>query len=399
MRVVLNAYTTIGNKTGIGRYTEELLRCLRDRLSSEELFAYPHSWVRKLRSKWKSNTVSERAPTEASTVQKRAWPSPRRTAVSLLRPIGHGVLWAYDKSVMRKGKFDLYHEPNYIPIACDLPTVVTVHDLSIVRHPEWHPAERVAFFEKHFERGLRQACHFFTDTEHARREMVDLLQIPASKITCTYCGTRPDLRPMTEEEYRPVLDRLGLPEKYLLHVGTIEPRKNLLRLMRAYVDLPAPLRERYPLVLVGQWGWKFDETADYFHAMAKHKGVIQTGFLPDADLPAVYNGARALVFPTLYEGFGIPPVEMMGCGGAVLASTAGAVAEVVGSHASLIRPENVEGWRDAMRRVLTDDEWWQGLRQGVVQRANRFTWDRTAEETLRIYRQMTGEGIRATLAA
>ena len=87
-------------------------------------------------------------------------------------------------------------------------------------------------------------------------------------------------------------------------------------------------------MLVGQWGWGYDETAEFFHATAKHKGVIQTGFLPDADLPAVYNGARALVFPTLYEGFGIPAVEMMGCGGAVLASTAGAVAEVVGSQHS-----------------------------------------------------------------
>jgi alpha-1,3-rhamnosyl/mannosyltransferase len=311
--------------------------------------------------------------------------------ISALRPMGHGLLWMYNRSLLRPSRFDLYHEPNYIPIPCDIPTVVTIHDLSIVRHPEWHPPERVDFFERNLPRGLRQAQHFFTDTEHARREMIELLNIPTERITCSYCGTRGDLAPMTEAEYRPVLRRLGLPKQYLLHVGTIEPRKNLLRLMRAYVDLPGSLREKFPLVLVGQWGWRFDETADFFHSTAKHKGVIQTGFLPDADLPAVYNGARALVFPTLYEGFGIPAVEMMGCGGAVLASTAGAVAEVVGSHGTLIHPEDVEGWRDAIQRVLTDDEYWKGLRRSAMTQAGRFTWERTAEATVRVYREIVGE--------
>jgi len=381
MRVVLNASTTIGPKTGIGQYTEEVLRCLRERLALDELFAFPHAWIRKL-----SSALRRGGATPAGS----AAPSISGNVRTLFKPLARALRNAYARTILRPSRFDLYHEPNYNPVECDIPTVTTIHDLSIIVHPEWHPKERLAYFEKHFARGLRQARHFLADSEYARREMIELLNIPASKITCAYCGIRPGFAPLPDYEYRPVLRRLGLPDNYLLHVGTIEPRKNLLRLMRAYVDLPSEIRGKHPLVLAGQWGWRCDETALYFHSTARHQGVIQTGYLPDEDLPAVYNGARALVFPTLYEGFGIPVVEMMGCGGAVLASNTGAVAEVADGHADLIEPENIAGWRDAMQRVLTDDDWWKRLRTGVVERARQFSWDRTADATLSVYRQVLG---------
>lgn len=388
MRVLINAYTTIGNKTGVGRYTAELIRCLRAELTPEELFEYPHGWVRKLRGNWKQKTGSSPGP----AAEKSGWrmPSPKRLAIDIARPFGHALLWLYDKAVLRPSKFDLYHEPNFMPIRCDVPTVATIHDLSILRHKEWHPPARVKWFEANLDLALRQTSHFFTVTEHAKGEMVELLNVPADRVTCTYNGVRADLSPLSEGEYLPALQRLNLQPGYLLHVGTIEPRKNLLRLMKAYVDLPSALRDKHPLVLAGQWGWHFEEIAEFYEKVGKHNGVRQLGFVADADLPALYNGARALVFPTLYEGFGIPAVEMMGCGGVVLASTADAVVEVVGRNACLIEPEDTEGWRDAMERVITDYNWWQALRGGVVERARKFTWERCAEKTLDVYRKMTG---------
>lgn len=399
MRVVINASTTIGNKTGVGRHTEELIRCLRDQMAPEELFAYPHGWVRCLRSKWKQHTAPGPSLGESAGARWHL-PSPWRLAINVARPVGHAVLWFYDRSVMRQSKFDLYHEPNFMPIRCDVPTVVTIHDLSILRHPEWHPPVRVKWFEANLPNALKQAIHFFTVTEHAKREMINLLGVPAEKITCTYNGVRDDLSPLEEAEIFPTLKKLNLPPGYLLHVGTIEPRKNLLRLMQAYVDLPAKLREKHPLVLAGQWGWHFEEIAEYYEAVGKHKGVRQLGFVADADLPVLYNGARALVFPTLYEGFGIPAVEMMGCGGAVLASKAEAVAEVVGRNACLIDPEDAEGWRDAMERVCTDDFWWESLRGSTEERARQFTWQRCAEKTLAVYRRLTSnEGVETKRSA
>jgi alpha-1,3-rhamnosyl/mannosyltransferase len=161
--------------------------------------------------------------------------------------------------------------------------------------------------------------------------------------------------------------------------------------MQAYCDLPAVLRQRWPLLLVGGWGWKTEEVAEFYHSRARHKGVIHVGYVAEEHVAAVYNGARALVSPTLYEGFGMPPVEMLACGGAVLASRIGPHAETLGAHACLVAPEDIGGWRDAMRRVLTDDDWWRGLREGGEEAARPFTWGRCAADTLRVYHAVAGE--------
>jgi alpha-1,3-rhamnosyl/mannosyltransferase len=164
----------------------------------------------------------------------------------------------------------------------------------------------------------------------------------------------------------------------------------VLRLLRAYCDLPAPLREAWPLLLVGGWGWNTADVAAYFHDEARHRGVLHLGYIADEFLPALYSGARALVYPTLYEGFGLPPLEMMACGGAVLASTAGAVREIVGSKAHLTDAEDIAGWRAALARVVQDDDWWRQLRRGVEAVARPFTWDHCAADTLRVYRTVAG---------
>ena len=193
-----------------------------------------------------------------------------------------------------------------------------------------------------------------------------------------------------EAQVAPVLRQLGLPPRYLLYLGTIEPRKNLLRLLRVYCSLPDAVRSRWPLLLVGGWGWNAGDVAEYLHDEARHRGVTHLGYVADADLPLLYNGARALAFPSLYEGFGLPPVEMLACGGAVLASTAGAVAEMVRGQGHLIAAEDEDGWRSALQRVVTDDEWWQALRRGAVVAARPYTWENCARATLGVYRKVCG---------
>jgi alpha-1,3-rhamnosyl/mannosyltransferase len=173
-------------------------------------------------------------------------------------------------------------------------------------------------------------------------------------------------------------------------VGTIEPRKNVLMLLRAYCSLPARLRAVWPLVLVGGWGWNSVDVADFYHREARARGVIYRGYVPDKYLAAVYNGARALVFPSHYEGFGLPPLEMMACGGAVLASTAGALTETLGSQADFICASDVDGWRRSMARVLTDDDWCQALRDGATVIARPYTWEKCAADTLGVYRRLCG---------
>jgi alpha-1,3-rhamnosyl/mannosyltransferase len=304
-----------------------------------------------------------------------------------LRICGQAVLAGRFRAACRR-RFDLYHEPNFIPLPCDLPTVATLHDLSVLLHPQWHPADRVAHFERHFHKGLNRCVHFLAISETARREILRTLHLRPDQVTRTYMGVRPGLGPLPANHVRAELARLGLPPRYLLYLGTLEPRKNVLTLLKAYCTLPDRVRDKFPLVLVGGWGWNSAELAEYLDRSARHRGVRHLGYLPESALAVLYNGARALAFPSFYEGFGLPPVEMMACGGAVLASTAGALAETVGGHAQLIEPLDVAGWRSALLRVATDDDWWHSLRSGVVEHARAFTWEQCAADTLGVYRKL-----------
>ncbi|HMF13369.1 MAG TPA: glycosyltransferase family 1 protein [Gemmataceae bacterium] len=394
MRVLVNGLAAAGPMTGIGHYTTQLLRCLRQQADAEEIYSFPDRWLCRARSLWahlrsrleRGSSPPVAAPANSAAPRKAGW---RGRAMRSLRASGQWLLTRNFRAASRGGRYDLYHEPNYIPLPSDLPTVATVHDLSVLLHPEWHPADRVAHFERFFRRGIRQCVHFLAISEFARQEIIRTLHLRPEQVTRTYMGIRPGLKPLPEQQVQQALQRLGLPPRYLLYVGTIEPRKNIATLLHAYRGLDARIRQDYPLVLVGNWGWNAADVAHLLDAGGA-SGVIHLGYVPESDLAALYNGARALVFPSLYEGFGLPPVEMLACGGAVLASTAGAVAETVGQRAHLIESLDTDGWREAMRCVVEDDDWWHSLRRGAVEAARPFTWEQCAADTLRVYRQLAG---------
>jgi alpha-1,3-rhamnosyl/mannosyltransferase len=390
MRVVVNELVALGRKTGIGHYTGQLLRCLRAQAAGDRIDACPTGWARRACRALSRARAQLAGPDQPPTGAPRRAAGLRRHALEALRQGSRAVLGRYFRAVCARQGYDLYHEPNVIPLPVDRPTLATLHDLSVLRYPEWHPADRVAFYEHHFRRSLGNCVHFLAVSEFSRQEVIGLLNVPPERVTRTYNGIRPGLVPLPADEVAPLLKRLGLPPRYLLYLGTIEPRKNVLLLLRAYCTLPEPLRAAWPLLLVGNWGWNSAAVADYLHREARHRGVIHLGYLKERHLAAVYNGARALVYPSWYEGFGLPPLEMMACGGAVLASTAGALVETVGRRAHLIAPGDLCGWRDALVRVLREEDWWRSLREGVRGVARPFTWDRCAADTLRVYRRLGG---------
>jgi alpha-1,3-rhamnosyl/mannosyltransferase len=389
VRVVVNLLAAAGAKTGVGHYAVELFRCLQQQAGPGEIHDFPHPRV--LKAKRFLTHVYARAARGGENPQggrTSILSQLRNGAVNQLRAGARAAIGHHFRARCAAEKYDLYHEPNFIPLDGDVPTVATIHDLSCVLHPEWHPAARVAHFERHFRAGLDRCVHFFAISETARQELIRTLGLAPAQVTRTYMGVRPDLGPLPAHETAATLSRLGLPARYLLYFGTLEPRKNVLMLMRAYCSLPSALRERWPLVLVGGWGWRTAEIADYYHAAARHKNVHHVGYVADTDVAAIYNGARALVYPSLYEGFGMPPVEMLACGGAVLASTAGPLVETLAGQAHLVNADDLDGWRSALARVVDDDAWWQSLRHGAIDRARPFTWENCAADTLTVYRRL-----------
>jgi alpha-1,3-rhamnosyl/mannosyltransferase len=393
MRVIINQLAATGQKTGVGHYTSQLVRYLRQQAIDDRIDVFPGSCLLPM-----ANTFLHLLP-YLKALRSRSRRLSRYRWLTYLGSLPRGVcrvlakefqaaIRHYRRSVFSSGAYDLYHEPNFIPFPCDLRTVITLHDLSVLLHPEWHPPERVARYEARFSQGLEQCEHFLTDSEFIRQQAIRYLNIAPERVTCVYPGVRPHLRPLTSEQTAAGLRRLGLKPGYLLYLGTLEPRKNILMLMRAYCALPEEVRERSPLVLVGRWGWRTKPIEEYYHAEGRHRGVQHLGYLRENLLPALYNGARALVYPSFYEGFGLPPVEMMACGGAVLASTADTLVETLGGQAHLISPHDPDAWREGMRRIIEDDDWLALLRNGASRVAQTFSWERCAADTLRVYRSL-----------
>lgn len=384
MRVLFNGASVIRPKTGVGHTTANLHRALV-RIAPEDWFwMYPGDWAFRVAARFFKTPTR---PTGSISPPKPKAPSlPHRLALSAAR-LGYTC---HFHTVARLSQFDLYHEPNLVPFPVSLPTVVTVHDLSVLLYPQWHPTERVKRYEQAFARGVAAAAHILVDSEAVRAEALRVLGLDPRRVTTVHCGIGPAFRPQSSAQVEAVRNRLGLPDRYLLYVGTIEPRKNLTTLLRAYCDLPAELRESCPLILGGAWGWKSEPERELFESQAKHRGVRYLGYVADDDLPGLYAGAEALFYPSHYEGFGLPPVEMMACGGAAVVSTAAAVREVVGTHAPLLDPEDLAGWREAMRRVISDREFLAEYRRGATAHAARFNWDAAARQTLGVYRAVLG---------
>jgi glycosyltransferase involved in cell wall biosynthesis len=235
-----------------------------------------------------------------------------------------------------------------------------------------------------------------TISHHVKQEMVERLGVDPARIDVTYLAADEHFRPAAAEVVERVLQSRGLPARYILTVGTVEPRKNLATLLTAYARLPQDIRESHPLVIVGMRGWVGDsshygEVAALAERLGLAEKVIFAGYLPDDELPAVYSGAAAFVFPSLYEGFGLPPLEAMACGTPVVSSNAASLPEVVGEAAVLFDPQSAEALTAALERLLTHEADANALIARGLDQARRFSWERCARETLASYQAAVAE--------
>ncbi len=320
------------------------------------------------------------------------------TTASLLTPAHHRFeQWPLSLETRLLG-LDLLHSPDFIPpLHNRIPSVITVHDLGFLIYPNFVTSESARYYGQ-IELAVRRANRIIAVSNSTRSDLVKLLGAPESKINVIYEAADPLFQPIDTTIARTCLDTsldtsldttaINIPERFILFVGTIEPRKNLGTLLRAYQQLRNLYTIDIPLVLAGAPGWLFHDINDLVKSLGLTEHVIFTGSIPDNEhLRALYNLATMLVHPAYYEGFGLPPLEAMACGTPVVCSDAGSLPEVVGNAALMAPPDDIEAWTVAMHRMLEDQALWSDLQQKGLKRATTFSWEKAASETLETYRQ------------
>lgn len=281
------------------------------------------------------------------------------------------------------GRVDSFYSPDFVlpPLQPRTRALLTVHDLSFLRHPETFPPALRAYLEQAVPRSVARADHILADSDATRDDLVTLMDVSPDKITTLYGGVSERFTPnVTDDERQRLRTRYGIGDHpYILAVGTVQPRKNYVRLMEAC----DPIAQQHPLdlIIVGHPAWLSDPIV----AAAEQRAHVRLiGFLADDDLPALYRQAAAMAFPSVYEGFGFPPLEAMACGTPVVASTASSVPEVVGDAALSVDPYDVPAWTSALTRILDNDELRTRLRAAGLARAATFTWAKTAQQWLSV---------------
>ncbi len=291
---------------------------------------------------------------------------------------------------LRRIGADLAHGPVFVgPILAPCPTVVTIHDLSFIRFPHlFRPANRL-YLTALTRLSARRARRTIAVSEHAAAESTRLLGVPPERITVVYHGVDPDFRPLPDDEVAAFRERRGLPERLVLFVGTLEPRKNLVRLVEAF----ARVRDgRVGLALAGGRGWLYEELFARVKALGLSDEVIFPGYVMREELPWWYNAATVLAYPSVYEGFGLPVLEAQACGTPVLTSNVSSLPEAAGDAALAVDPYKVEALADGLNRLLADEALRHDLRERGLVHARSFSWPRAAQETARVYRRALTEG-------
>jgi len=294
---------------------------------------------------------------------------------------------------LRKNPVDVLHVQFTAPPLAPCPVVVSIHDLSFEHLPETFKWRSRTQLRLTVRRSARQAAQVLALSEYARSDIINTYGISPDKVTAIPLAAPAHFAPVTDDrEFQRVRQTYGIQSDYILSVGSIQPRKNLNRLIAAYSSLcrARPEGKLPQIVLVGKCAWLYDETLRVIKELGLSNSVVLTGYVPETDLPALYSGALCFVYPSYFEGFGLPPLEAMKCGTPVIVGNKTSLPEVVGEAGGLVDPFYVDDIASAIARVIGDSNFRSQLRAKGLERSRLFDWRETARQTLAIYRKAAG---------
>jgi glycosyltransferase involved in cell wall biosynthesis len=289
-------------------------------------------------------------------------------------------------------KIDLYHVPQNgigLPLKKGCLNVVTVHDLIPYIYPETVGKGYLKIFLQEMPRIMEQSDLIITVSEHSKRDIKRIFQIPDDKIVVTYEAPESVYQPIDKQVATQfVKDRFGIDRPYVLYIGGFSPRKNVKGLINAFYEIQGEIPKDYALVLVGKEARDYDDTAMLVEALRLRERVIFTGFAAVPELPHLYNAADLCVYPSFYEGFGLPPLEAMACGTPTITSNTSSISEVTGEAALLINPHDMYDLAEKMKTVLNSPDLRAKMSRDGLKQASKFTWERCAAETLAAYENL-----------
>lgn len=371
MRVVVDIQAALAQRAGVGRYTKSLVEALTPLAGGDELFLFCFDFMRR--------GAAFQLP--GARVKAVRWIPGRIVQQAWKR--GGGP--AFD---VFSGSADVFHFPNFVcPPLRKGRAVVTIHDVVFKRLPYTVEPRNLDYLNARVPDTLRRADAIIAVSQCTARDLAEFLNVSPEKITVIYEGIDDHLKRPDSAAIAAMREKLGLERPYLLMVGTVEPRKNipfLVDVFEALGDFDGDL------VLAGMKGWRADPIINWMRNSTRSHQVRWLEYVPEEHLAALYAGSELFVFPSLYEGFGFPPLEAMLCGTPVVASKAGALEEILGDACVFVEEFDVQAWADTIHRLLGDSAQRSALVQKGFERAARYTWSRCAAETWQLYRRLGG---------
>lgn len=376
-KVLIDAVSLLSSFTGIGRYTYENSLKLKnlDSQTFEWFFNYGHH------SKELFDGTNKKENFQKLKKIKKVL-----GRVPFMKSVARKALHVSTKLYSRS--YDLYWQPNFIPqphIRAKF-LITTVHDFSFYLQPSWHPKERIEYFKKNFFINVQKSDHIITGSNFSKQEIIKYLKFPEEKITVIHHGVDHNLYKVYPKKIlEKTQKKFQLPKSFILFVGSIEPRKNLITLLRAYTKLSKTQKNKTSLVLVGFKGW---ENKEVMNIITKEKEHIKyLGYVTNKELPHIYNLATIFVYPTYYEGFGIPPLESFACGTPVIVSNVASLPEVCDDCVLYINPDKQDELKDAIEILLKDENLQEVLREKGLKQAQKFSWEDSARKHLELFKK------------
>lgn len=380
MRIGIDISRTIEETTGVGYYAKNLVHALA-KIDSENDYllygifydCYPKDWKQVHVPKSRNFRLHQKH--SLSWLVRKKWKNYEKYREKLL------------------GEIDLLHSTAYtMPMVSSLKVIVTIHDLSCFVYPKYHTQANYQFVTKNVHQAARRASFIIADSENTKRDIIKFLHVPEDRIKTIYLAVSEIFTEKCSlESIARIKNKFSIKKPYFLGVGSIEPRKNLESALIAFKALFEFKRNDYQFVLVGGKGWENETFYRLLKKLNIDDSLIFTGYVPEKDLPALYQGAELFVYPSFYEGFGLPVLEAMASGTPVVTSKTSSLPEVAGNAAILIDPTNVFDLYEAMDAIVTNPILKEELKGKGLEQSKKFSWGKTARQTLEIYYKVVGQ--------